>query len=132
MLGFCCYTFLLLLQCIIIDVETRGQLGKCIAIRTAEALALLQPAVNISKATFEAQLLSTGKARKSQQKFLHPKSRDTKIQAPSKGVGGNTSNQRCIILQQTHSSVNQDHLNMIREGTVCYEHINYYYINNDD
>ena len=82
-----------LLQCIAIDVETRGQLGKCIAIRTAEALAFVQPAgVNISKATLEAQLLSTGKARKSQQKFLHPKSRDRKIQASSKGVGGNTSN----------------------------------------
>jgi len=54
--------------------------------RTAEALALVQPAgVNISKATLEAQLLSTGKAR-SQQKFLHPKSQDTKIQASLGGT----------------------------------------------
>lgn len=59
---------------------------------------------------------SMGKARRSQ--FLHPKSQDTKAQVSSKGVGGNTCNQHCIILQQSHSIVDQEHLNMIREGTV--------------
>lgn len=32
-----------LLKCIAVDVETRGYLGKCIALRTAEVLQLVQP-----------------------------------------------------------------------------------------
>lgn len=107
--------FLQLLKCIAIDVETRGHLGKCIALRTAEVLQLVQPAgIGISKAALEGQLLSTGKARRSQQKFLNPKSSDAEVQLSSQGVGGNTANQRCIILQQT--IIDQEHLNTIREG----------------
>jgi len=62
-------------------VETRGHLGKCTVLRTAEVLQLVQPAgVNISKAALEDQLLSTGKSRRSQQIFLHPKSNDAEVQ----------------------------------------------------
>ena len=102
---------------IAVDVETRGHLGKCIALWTAEVLQLVQQAAGItmSKAALEAQLVSTGKARRSQQKFLHPKSNDEEVHASSKEVGGNTTNQRCIILQQT--MIDQEHLNTIREGT---------------
>ena len=101
--------FLQLLKSIAVDVETRGHRGKCIALRTAEVLQLVQQAAGItmSKAALEAQLVSTGKAR-SQQNFLHPKWNE-EVHASSKGVGGNTTNQRCIILQQT--TIDQEHLN---------------------
>ena len=116
--------FLQLLKCIAVDVETRGHLGKCIALRTAEILQLVQQAAGItmSKAALEAQLVSTEKARRSQQKFLHPKSNDEDVHASSKGVGGNTTNQRCIILQQT--TIDQEHLNTIREGMLFIMHSN--------
>ena len=102
--------FLQLLKSIAVDVETRGHRGKCIALQTAEVLQLVQQAAGItmSKAALEAQLVSTGKAR-SQQKFLHPKWNDEEVHASSKGVGGNTTNRRCIILQQT--TIDQEHLN---------------------
>lgn len=68
------------------------------------------------------QLVSTEEARRSQQKFLHPKSNDEEVHASSKGVGGNTTNQCCIILQLT--TIDQEHFNTIREAMLFIMHSN--------
>ncbi len=94
------------LKCIAVDVGTFGQLGTCTAVRVGEAITLLREfdlwETSAGKSAVEAELLRETYCRRSQQKFLHPRSVDQKIRKSSRGVGGNTALQRCIIVQQTH------------------------------
>lgn len=104
------------MQTVAIDVTTRGSLGKCLAVRVGEVLSTLKSVgieTTLTRLAVETDLLM-GHSRKSQQRFLHPKSTDTTLKQPCKGIGGNTQTQRCIIVQQ--EMVDDDYLCSIREG----------------
>ena len=103
-----------LLQTVAVDVTTRGSLGKCLAVRVGDVLNNLKSVgveTTLACADVETDLLKHSRCRKSQQKFLHTKSTDIAIK---RGVGGNTQNQRCIILQQ--EMVDEEILLPIRQG----------------
>ena len=95
----------------------------CTAIRVWHLIDVLKDAGmscrSVTKEEVEAELLSCGDNRRSQQKFLHPKSSDSKLHAAVKGVGGNTTTERCIIISQSLGTLNLDHLDKIRKGLLA-------------
>ena len=99
----------------------------CTAIRVRQLIEVLKDAGmssrSVTKEEVEAELLSRGGNRRSQQKFLHPKSSESKIKAAIKGVGGNTTTERCIIVSQSLGMLNLDHLDKIRKGIHIYQAI---------
>lgn len=104
-----------------IDVATRGSLGRCLAIRVGDVLGVLKSKgvdISLSRVDIEGDFLS-GPARRSQQKFLHTSSTDTRVRHPCKGIGGNTQMQRCIIVQQEY--IEEDILENLRKGTCRYQ-----------
>ena len=109
-----------LLQCVSVDVITRGQLGRCTAVRAGEVISLLQKAgmanPSITKEAVEADMLSSDKCRRSQQKFLHHRSNTAELTNAVLGVGGNRCIERCIIIQQ--SEIQSTLIQTIREGTL--------------
>ena len=108
-----------LLKTVAIDVTTRGSLGKCLAVRVGEVLTTMKSVgveVSLTRAAVEKALLNTHQGRKSQQKFLHSTSCDTTVKHPCKGIGGNTQNHRCTIIQQDR--VDEDTLLTIRQGMI--------------
>ena len=95
-------TLLQLLQSLAIDVTTRGTLGKCIAVQVGEVMTLLKSIgveISLTRSEVEIDLLCSD-ARRSQQKVLSCKSTDATLRHSTKGLGGNTQTQRCIILKQ--------------------------------
>ena len=106
-----------LLQTVAVDVITRGSLGKCLAVQVGDVLNNLKSVgveTTLAHADVETDLLKHSRCRKSQQKFLHTKSTDIAIKHPNRGVGGNTQDQRCIILQQ--EMVDEEILLPFRQG----------------
>ena len=111
-------SFLQLLQTVAVDVSTRGSLGMCLAVRVGDVLSIMKSTgveTTLTRSVVEMSLLEGMSSRRSQQKFLHTKSTDTTVTHACKGVGGNTQNQRCIIVKQ--ECVEEDVLLSIREGT---------------
>ena len=100
------------------DLETRTRLGMCTAVRVKDVLVLLfEDGMDLhspTKSAIEAEMLSSSYCSRSQQKFLDPKSTDNTIKPSVRGVGGNQTAQRCIIIQQ--SKLGEDHISLIRQG----------------
>ena len=111
-----------LLQCLAVDVPTKGRLGKCLAVRVEEVLLFLgKEGVNnslLSRVAVEAALAKSTSSSRSQQRFLRPSSTDTSLQKSRKGVGGNTTTERCFIIAQTY--LDHHSLEAIREGVSSY------------
>ena len=102
-----------LLKVIAVDIPTKCHLKLCMAVRVTKLMSLL-PGTELSAAEVEAALNATPQCRKSQQKFLHPDSVDTKICKARKGQGGNTAGQHCHIIAQ--SDIASQVLTSIRQG----------------
>ena len=105
------------LQCIAVDIATRGRLGTCLGVRVEEAILLLGKSVNnplLTKSALESALKSDTNCCRSQQKFLSPGSTDTVVRKTRKEDGGNTTAERCFIIAQ--STLNQEHVRIICEG----------------
>ena len=66
----------------------------------------------------EAAFQMSTYSRKSQQKFLHPRSTDTTINKGRRGQGGNTCSQHCYIFRQ--EEITEDDLSSIRKGELSY------------
>ena len=83
-----------------------------------EAIELLQETMaeteGITKEKVEAQMIASKHCKRAQQKFLDPHSQEDTIKRATKGVGGNTTNQRCFIVEQ--ASVNAEHVKKIQQG----------------
>lgn len=111
-----------LLQSVAVDVKTHTRLGMCIAVRIKDVIQLLcEDGMNrssLTKSTIEAEMLSTSYCSKSQQKFMDPKSTDTTIKPSVRGLGGNQTTQRCIIIQQ--SMLDEEQVDLIRRGACGY------------
>ena len=107
-----------LLQCLAVDVPTKGRLGKCLAVRVEDVLLLLgKEGVDnplLSRGAVETALAKSSSSSRSQQRFLKPSSTDTTLQKSRKGVGGNTTTERCFIVAQSH--LDHNCLEAIREG----------------
>ena len=100
------------------DLETRTRLGLCTAVHVKDVLVLLfedgMGQHSLTKSTIEAEMLSSSYCSRSQQKFLDPKSTDNTIKPSVRGVGGNQTTQRCIIIQQ--SKLGEDQISLICQG----------------
>lgn len=110
-----------LLQSVAVDVKTHTRLGMCIAVRIKDVIQLLcEDGMNclLTKSTIEAEMLSISYCSKSQQKFMDPKSTDTTIKPSVRGLGGNQTMQRCIIIQQ--SMLDEEQVDLIRRGACGY------------
>ena len=98
------------------DVPTRGSLGTCIAVRVGEVLSTLKTMgveSTLTRANIEQSQLK-GSSRRSQQKFLHSRSTDQSVSHACRGTGGNTQNQRCVIIRQ--ESVGEEIVSSIQQG----------------
>ena len=88
------------------------------AVRVGKVMSLLPSrntsGMELSVSKVEAALRNSPNCRKSQQKFLHPLSKDRRICKSRKGQGGNTVSQHCFIIAQ--SVTDTDDLDNIREG----------------
>ena len=91
-----------LLQSVAVDVKTHTRLGMCIAVRIKDVIQLLcEDGMNCSsltKSTIEAEMLRT----------------ETTIKPSVRGLGGNQTTQRCIIIQQ--SMLDAEQVDLIRRG----------------
>ena len=70
--------------------------------------------MELSVAKVEGACQNSANCRKTQQKFLHPLSKDTRICKSRKGRGGNTASQHCFVIAQ--SVLDADDLAAIHEG----------------
>lgn len=68
----------------------------------------------ITREKVEAHMIASKHCKRAQQKFLDPHSQEEAIKRATKGVGGNTTTQRCFIVQQ--ASVNAEHVLKIQQG----------------
>ncbi len=93
-----------------LDVTTACHLGKCIAIRTSEAVPLVNESLNdgnkFSGTSIERALRisNLGKANAKENVILQSK----------RGAGGNTTPYRCIIIKQ--SEISQEVMELLRIG----------------
>ena len=79
--------------------------------------------MELSVAKGEGACQNSANCRKTQQKFLHPLSKDTRICKSRKGQGGNTASQHCFVIPK--SVLDADDLAAICEGMfkwVCLLH----------
>ena len=79
--------------------------------------------MELSVAKGEGACQNSANCRKTQQKFLHPLSNDTRICKSRKGQGGNTASQHCFVIAK--SVLDADDLAAICEGMfkwVCLLH----------
>ena len=104
------------LKCISVDIATKCHLGMCIAIRVDKALSLMTTKPRLTAAAVTKALERNPHSRKSQQKFLHPKSEDVETVKGNKGCGGNTTTQHCYTIQQ--SMLDKHNLQKIRKGNL--------------
>lgn len=103
------------LKVIAVDVQTKGHLNVCLAVRVSSLLALLPDVETFNEDRLRQAFatLSTW-CRKSQQKFLNPKSTDITLNKGRRGLGGNTVTQHCFIISQ--EKIPQDAVCRIRQG----------------
>ena len=102
------------------DVPTACHLGICIAVRTTEAIPLvneqLNPEDKFNSSSLETALKLSGLGKRSKQRFLRSTSKDTSVIHARKGSGGNTVPYKCFIIKQDEIQV--DILQLLREGTL--------------
>ena len=96
------------------DVQTRGHLNVCLAVRVSSLLALLPDGQNFNMDRLRQALAASTWCRKSQQKFLNPKSTDVQLNKGRRGLGGITATQHCYIISQ--EKVPHDAVCRIRQG----------------
>ena len=88
------------------------------AVRVGKVVPLLPSlttsGMELSVAKVEGACQNSANCRKTQQKFLHPLSKDIRICKSRKGQGGNTASQHCFVIAQ--SVLDADDLAAIREG----------------
>ena len=97
-----------------LDVPTKGHLNTCLAIRVTAFIHLMSDSHYKPKAIRDA-VEACPYAKLSKQKFLDPRSHDTKLAKGRKGLGGNTVVQNCCIISQ--AEINTQVLEKIRQGT---------------
>ena len=112
------------------NVKTACHLGTCIAVRSTEAIPLVnsktvpedgeQNMFTIAK--LENAILISGLGKRSKQRFLKNGCTDSVIKHSKKGEGGNTIPYRCFVVKQ--SEILESSCGLIARGTVkqlyCY------------
>ncbi len=101
-----------------LDVTTACHLGKCIAIRTSEAVPLVNESLNdenkFSGTSIERALRISNLGKRSKQRFLKANAKENVILQSKRGAGGNTTPYKCIIIKQ--SEISQEVMELLRIG----------------
>ncbi len=94
-----------------LDVTTACHLGKCIAIRTSEAVPLVNESLNDGN---KFSGTSIERALRFKQRFLKANEKENVILQNKRGAGGNTTPYKCIIIKQ--SEISQEVMELLRIG----------------
>ena len=107
-----------ILKILSVDVATACHFGICIAIRTSEAVPLVNESLENEKkfnvSSLETALKLSGLGKRSKQRFLRSLSKDSSIVNARKGSGGNTVPYKCYIIKQ--SAMQGEVLELLRKG----------------
>lgn len=99
-------------------MATACHLGICIAVRTTEAVPLVNESQDneskFSMSSLEKALKLSEFGKKSKQRFLKASSQDVTIVNSRKGTGGNTVPYKCCIVQQ--SKIQREVVELLRKG----------------